>query len=81
MIYNVHLSSETASMLFTDILIEDYRNMKKDTAFLEARLLTLEPFEFEDLLSNRRWLSAMETLMEYYVEYERRLEIIGKDGG
>lgn len=81
MTYNVQLLSETASMLFTDILIEDYRSMKKDTAFLEKRLLTLEPFEFEDLLSNRRWLSAMETLMEYYVEHERRLEIIGKDGG
>lgn len=74
----IQISDETADSLFRDILIEDYRRLKSDTAALDARLETLKPYEFEDLCNNRRWLQAMATIMEYYLPPDQMKEVLGE---
>ena len=74
--YNIVLSNETADSLFRDILIQDYKRLKRDTADLDARLQDLKPYEFEDLCNNRRWLQAIATMMEYYLPPDQMKEVL-----
>lgn len=79
--YTVEISDETADELFKDIFIQDYLFLRKTIKEMQEKADKLTEFELEDLEDNIRWASAMEVTMEYYIEHERRLELIGKDGG
>lgn len=79
MSFKIEISNETADCLFCDILVQDYRALKKDTVALEERLEDLAPYEFEDLVNNRRWLQAMATMMEFYLTSDQMKEVLGEN--
>jgi hypothetical protein len=72
----LEITNDTAESLFQDILIQDYRGMKKDIAALTARLDTLAEYEIEDLKNDQRWLNAMQIMMEYYLPHDQMKELI-----
>jgi len=74
--FKVEISNETAESLFQDILIQDYRGMKKDIVALSARLDDLAAYEIEDLKNDQRWLAAMQILLEYYLPHDKMKELI-----
>jgi hypothetical protein len=44
---------------------------------LESKFEDLKPHQLEDLEADRRLVAAIETMMEYYIEHEERLSILG----
>lgn len=72
--HNIEISDDTADLLFRDMLVADYRELKKDIRALESKTsngIELSPYELDDLEDWTRWANALEILLEYYiVNYE-----------
>ena len=64
--YKLNITSNTVDALVKDILIQDYKALLENTKRLEEKLLTILPYEFEDLVNNRRFCSGFKILMDYY---------------
>lgn len=62
----IDISDDTADALFRDILITDYRGLRKQIYDLRARG-ELPDFEQEDLENAIRYFEAMKIMMEYYM--------------
>lgn len=73
----LEISEETVDNIFRDILIQDYKNLSEDIRRAESRLEDLKPHEFEDLVDNRRWKEGIAVAMEYYIDYQTHLKILG----
>ena len=76
--FNITIENETAEALFRDILIQDWRGLKSEIAALEAKGDDIKPFESEELTADRRWVAAMETLMEYYLPYDAAQQLLNE---
>jgi len=74
--FTITIEDDTADSLFRDILVADYRRLRKDIAALEAQS-ELAEYQQADLDDNRRYAAAMAVLMEYYIADHERLEVIG----
>jgi|CryBogDrversion2_11_1035321.scaffolds.fasta_scaffold00171_18 hypothetical protein len=66
----IDITDESADKLFTDILVQDYQALLGDIAKLSA-LPYREPWQQEDLDTNRRVVAAMVELLSWYLPYER----------
>lgn len=77
--YKIDISYEAADDMFRDILIKDYKGLREQLRSLESAAQLLD-YEREDLEDTRRWVNAMEVLMEYYLSHEERLEVLGETG-
>ena len=66
--FNIAISEDTADTLFREILMQDYKSLKKTIRELESNDSRM-PFEDEDLEHDRKYLAATEVLMEYYVGF------------
>ena len=75
--FKIEVTDETAESIFRDILVQDWRGLKQSVKELEAKLEDLKPHQLEDLEADRRFVLAIETLMEYYIEHNERLAILG----
>jgi len=64
----IDISDETADALFRDILITDYRGLRKQIYELRARG-ELPDYEQEDLETAIRYFEAIKIMMEYYLPY------------
>jgi hypothetical protein len=64
----IDVSDETADALFRDILITDYRALRKQIYELRARG-ELPDYEQEDLDNAIRYFEAIKIMMEYYLPY------------
>lgn len=74
--FTITIEDDTADSLFRDILVADYRRLRKDIAALEAQT-ELAEYQQADLDNNRRYAAAMAIMMEYYIADHERLEVIG----
>jgi hypothetical protein len=64
----IDISDETADALFRDILVTDYRGLRRQIYDLRARG-ELPDFEQEDLENSIRYFEAIKIMMEYYLPY------------
>jgi len=64
--FNITISDEKADALFREILIQDYRGLRDDINRLEGQK-NIDALDAEDLANNRKYLAAMEGIMEYYI--------------
>lgn len=64
--FNITITDETADALFREILIQDYRGLRDDIKKLESQK-NLDALDSEDLANNKKYLAAMEGIMEYYI--------------
>jgi len=62
----IDISDETADALFRDILVTDYRGLRRQIYELRARG-ELPDFEKEDLETAIRYFEAIKIMMEYYL--------------
>jgi len=74
--FTITIEDDTADSLFRDILVADYRRLRKDIAALEAQT-ELAEYQQADLDNNRRYAAAMAIMMEYYIADHERLEVVG----
>jgi hypothetical protein len=75
--FKIEITDDTADALFRDILVQDWQGLKKNVTDLESKFEDLKPHQLEDLEADRRLVAAIETMMEYYIEHEERLSILG----
>lgn len=73
--FKIEVSEETADNLFRDIFKQDYRGLRSDIAKLEADP-NIDNLDREDLEFNKRIVSALEIVMEYYFVDEDRNKLI-----
>lgn len=76
--FNITIENETAEALFRDILIQDWRGLKEEIKNLES-IPDLAPFQLEDLESDRKWVTAMETLMSYYLSHTEAQKLLNEE--
>jgi hypothetical protein len=74
--FTITIEDDTADSLFRDILVADYRRLRKDIAALEAQT-ELAEYQQADLDNNRRYAAAMAIMMEYYIADHERHEVVG----
>jgi len=74
--FTLTIADDTADALFRDILVQDYRGLVSNIAELEDRP-ALASHEQSDLDDNRRYVAAMEIIMEYYFTETELREAIG----
>jgi hypothetical protein len=70
----VELNNDAVDAIFRSIFIEDYNMLKSDIQNLKDSG-ELPPHKQEDLKANKKYLSAMETLMTYYIGYDWEAEV------
>lgn len=70
----IDLSNEAVDGLIKSILIQDYQGLVSDNQRL-ASITNKEPYQFQDIEHNLRYIEAMETLMEYYIGFHWKDEI------
>jgi hypothetical protein len=70
----VELNHEAVDGLMKSILIQDYQGLVSDNKRL-AMIKDKQPYQFQDMAHNLRYIEAMEILMEYYVGFDWRNEI------
>ena len=73
----IQISDDTADALFREILIDDYNGLKADIAKLQANG-ERKPYEDEDLAHNKKYLAAIEVMMEYYVGFSWKKFVVDK---
>lgn len=73
----IDISDDTADALFRDILITDYRGLRKQIYELHQRG-TLPDFEREDLENAIRYYEAIKIMMEYYLP-QHEVQIIQEE--
>ena len=77
----ISISDETADKLFRDILIADYHAIKESVETLTEKQVnsTLLEYQQEDLDNDRRFLSAMQVLLTYYLPHSEYSVILKDD--
>lgn len=70
----IDISDETADALFRDILVTDYRGLRKQIYELRERG-KLPDYEQEDLENSIRYFEAIKIMMEYYLPYSEAQSI------
>lgn len=78
MSFNIEISDDTASALFRDILVQDYKDMVYNIKKAEDNLENLAPYEFEDLVAWRRWREALGVMLEFYLAADEREAILSE---
>jgi len=63
----IDISDDTADGLFRDMLVGDYRAIKRSITRLESRIDDLKDHEMEDLHNDLRILASMDVLLGYYL--------------
>ena len=74
---NIDITSECADQLVRSVLVNDYRNLKKDITRLEQKTALLS-YEEEDLANSHKFANAMEVLLRYYLVREEAEGIINE---
>ena len=64
----IDISDETADALFRDILVTDYRGLRRQIYELRARG-ELPDYEQEDLETAIQYFEAIKIMMEYYLPF------------
>ena len=68
---NVEVDIDQQSGLVASIIQKDYASLASDTLALYLRFDTLEDFECQDYYNNIEFLSAMDTVLSYYMLPEK----------
>lgn len=74
---NIDITSECADQLVRSVLVNDYRNLKKDITRLEQKTALLS-YEEEDLANSHKVVKAMDVLLRYYLVREEAEEVINE---
>ena len=73
----IEISDETVDGLVKDILVKDYIGFIKRVKELEA-IENPEPWQQEDLDNERHFLSAMKTMLTYYMDFDSYTELFNE---
>jgi hypothetical protein len=73
----IEISDETIDGLIKDVLVKDYIGFINRVKQLEA-IENPEPWQKEDLDNERHFLSAMKTMLTYYLDFDSYTELFNE---
>jgi hypothetical protein len=77
--FTIDLNVEYIDEIMKQRLIEDYRGMISDIIRLETIEEPLQEYQEEDLADFKKWASAMETILKYYIFVDEAQDIINEE--
>jgi hypothetical protein len=76
----VEITEDSADAILRQMLVEDYFDLVNDIESM-GKEPNLNKAQEGDLIDSIKYRNALQTLLEYYLPYERYLEVVGLDGG
>lgn len=73
----IEISDETVDSMVKDVLIKDYIGFINRVKQLET-IENPEPWQKEDLDNERHFLSAMKTMLTYYMDFDSYTELFNE---
>jgi len=75
--HKIEISDETMDAIIKDTLVKDYIGFINRVKQLEA-IENPEPWQKEDLDNERHFLSAMKTMLTYYMDFDSYTELFNE---
>lgn len=76
MSYKIEVDYNSVELLIREVIVQDYKNLIETIGVAESNIKNLSSYELEDMIAHKRYQSAFETIMEYYLPESDRQSVL-----